>query len=71
MVKIDSVRYRVLPGATLRLDRVETLAAPHYRSEKHYQKLLAAQHAELTDHQELLYATGQQSVLMIFQAMES
>jgi PPK2 family polyphosphate:nucleotide phosphotransferase len=71
MVKIDSDLYKVLPGSTLRLDRVATLAAPHYRSEKHYQKLLAAQHAELTDHQELLYATGQQSVLMIFQAMDA
>jgi PPK2 family polyphosphate:nucleotide phosphotransferase len=61
----------VLPGTTLRLDQVATLAAPFYRSEKHYQKLLAAQRAELDSHQEMLYATGQQSVLMIFQAMDA
>ena len=71
MTEIDSGVYKVLPGATLRLDQISTLAARLYRSEKHYQKLLAAQHAELNDHQELLYATGQQSVLMIFQAMDA
>ena len=71
MAKIHPDTYKVLPGTTLRLDQVETLAAPFYRSEKHYQKLLAAQRAELDGHQEMLYATGQQSVLMIFQAMDA
>jgi len=71
MAKIHPGTYKVLPGTTLRLDQVATLAAPFYRSEKHYQKLLAAQRAELDSHQEMLYATGQQSVLMIFQAMDA
>ena len=71
MAKIHPDTYKVLPGTWLRLDQVETLAAPLYRSEKHYQKLLAAQRAELDGHQEMLYATGQQSVLMIFQAMDA
>ena len=71
MAKIHPDTYKVLPGTRLRLDQVETLAAPFYRSEKHYQKLLAAQRAELDGHQEMLYATGQQSVLMIFQAMDA
>ena len=69
--KIHPEPYKVQPGTDLRLDRVETLSAPFYRSEKHYQKLLAAYRAELDSHQELLYATGQQSVLMIFQAMDA
>jgi len=71
MSKIHPDAYRVPPRTDLRLDRTPTLAAPLYRSEKHYLTLLAAQSAELNDHQELLYATGQQSVLMIFQAMDA
>jgi len=71
MAKIHPDTYKVLPGTTLRLDQVATLADPFYRSEKHYQKRLAAQRAELDSHQELLYATRQQSVLMIFQAMDA
>ena len=71
MTKIHPKPFRVQPGTNLRLDQVATIAAPFYRSEKHYQKLLAAQRAELDGHQELLYATGQQSVLMIFQAMDA
>lgn len=71
MAKIDSDRYQIPPGTDLRLDQVETLADPFYRSTKHYLKRLAAQRAELDGYQERLYAAGQQSVLMIFQAMDA
>lgn len=55
----------------MRLKRWPTGIAPLYTSEAHYKDLLAADVAELSALQRLLYASNSYSVLLVFQAMDT
>jgi len=70
-MKIDSKDFRVQEGETVELKKWATLVKPVYRSKEQYQELLGEQVAELSELQQLLYASNRYSVLLIFQAMDA
>ena len=70
-MKMKAGDFRVPQDATVKLDKWPTLVDPLYKSKKHYQKLLEAQVAELSDLQHLHYASNRYAVLLIFQAMDA
>ncbi len=70
-MKIDSKDYRVQEGETVELKKWPTRVKPVYESKEQYQELLAEQVAELSERQQLLYASNNYSVLLIFQAMDA
>ena len=70
-MKIDPRDYRVTGAKTVRLKRWATKTPPLYQSEKHYRELLAEDIAELSQLQQLLYASNTHAVLLIFQAMDA
>ena len=63
--------YRVSPGQSVKLADWPTRIEPPYESKKQYQKLQAAHTRELSGLQNLLYASNQYSLLLIFQAMDA
>lgn len=70
-MKIDSKDYRVQEGDTVELKKWPTRVKPAYQSKEQYQELLAEQVKELSERQQLLYASNSYSVLLIFQAMDA
>ena len=70
-MKIDPKDFRVPSGDKVHLGKWPTDVEPLYDSKKHYKKQLAADVKELSELQELLYASGQYAVLLIFQAMDA
>ena len=70
-MKINSKAYRVREGSTVDLKKWPTHIAPVYRTNSEYQALLQRHVKELSSHQELLYASGSHSILLIFQAMDA
>ena len=70
-LKINSADFRVKQGAKVDLSKWPTLVKPAYKSKDEYQKLLAGQINELSELQQLLYASDRESVLLIFQAMDA
>jgi PPK2 family polyphosphate:nucleotide phosphotransferase len=63
--------FRVRGGRDIKLEKWRTDIRPLYKSEKQYKELLAAEVAELSALQRLLYASNSYSVLLIFQAMDA
>jgi PPK2 family polyphosphate:nucleotide phosphotransferase len=70
-MKIDPDDFRVPEGKKLRLDKWPTKISRIYKSKDDYRKLLQAQVARLDELQQLLYASNQYAVLLIFQAMDA
>ncbi len=70
-VKDSLVRFRVSEGETVNLERRATSVKPLYRSKDEYHELLAGQVAQLSKLQQLLYASNQYALLLIFQAMDA
>jgi PPK2 family polyphosphate:nucleotide phosphotransferase len=70
-MKIATKDYRVKPGSTVRLKKWPTLTKPVYKSKAHYQTLLGKHQADLSELQNLLYATDRHALLLIFQAMDA
>ena len=70
-MKIDSKDFRVQEGETVELKKWPTRVKPVYQSKEQYQELLAEQVAELSELQQLQYASNRYSVLLIFQAMDA
>jgi PPK2 family polyphosphate:nucleotide phosphotransferase len=64
-------RFRVSEGMTVKLTRWATSVKPLYRSKDEYHQLLADQVDELSKLQQLLYASNQYALLLIFQAMDA
>ena len=64
-------RFRVRPGARVRLKSLPTRIAPPYRSKGDYEARLAAQIERLQKLQNLLYAEDRVSLLLVFQAMDA
>jgi PPK2 family polyphosphate:nucleotide phosphotransferase len=70
-MKINPGDYRVREGERTKLRKWPTSVAPVYKSEQHYQKLLDEHVAELSELQQLLYASNSHAILLIFQAMDA
>ena len=70
-MKIHCNDFRVAEGVKAELAARPTTIKPLYKSRKHYQSLIEAHIAELTEQQSLLYASNSHSLLLIFQAMDA
>jgi PPK2 family polyphosphate:nucleotide phosphotransferase len=70
-MKIRVKDFRIREGDRVRLKKAPTKIKPFYESEGHYEKLLQAHIKALSRQQDLLYASGQYSLLLIFQAMDA
>ena len=70
-MKINPEDFRVQEGGTVRLKKWPTLVKPVYQSKEQYQKLLAEHVAQLSELQQLQYASNQYALLLIFQAMDA
>ena len=70
-MKINSKDFRVQAGDKVKLKKWPTLVKPVYQSKEQYQELLGEQVAELSELQQLHYASNRYSVLLIFQAMDA
>ena len=70
-MKLRSKDFRVKEGKKVDLAEWPTRTKPVYNSKKDYQELLARHVAELSEQQQLLYASNQHAVLLIFQAVDA
>jgi PPK2 family polyphosphate:nucleotide phosphotransferase len=70
-MKIDLDDFRVHGGKRVRLRTWATNIRPLYKSEQHYKELLASDVGELSALQRLLYASDDDALLLIFQAMDA
>ncbi|MDR3718707.1 MAG: polyphosphate kinase 2 family protein [Bryobacteraceae bacterium] len=70
-MRFDTNDVRVPAGKTIKLKKWPTGIKPLYKSDKEYKEMLAADVAELSGLQRLLYASNTYSLLLIFQAMDA
>src|SRR5580692_781636 len=70
-MKISSRDFRVREGEQIKLRKWPTRVAPVYKSEQHYQTLLDQHVTQLSELQQLLYASNSHAILLIFQAMDA
>jgi len=70
-MKISSKDFRVPPGKDFKLGDRQTTVKPFYKSGKHYKKLLEDDVEELSNLQQLHYASNRYALLLIFQGMDS
>jgi PPK2 family polyphosphate:nucleotide phosphotransferase len=70
-MKINSKDFGVGEGEKVKLKKWPTRVKPVYQSKEQYQELLAEQVAELSELQQLHYASNRYAVLLIFQAMDA
>jgi PPK2 family polyphosphate:nucleotide phosphotransferase len=70
-MKIHLKDYRVAEGAEVDLKKWPTIVDPIYDSKAHYETVLTAHVAKLSDLQQLHYASARHAVLLIFQAMDA
>jgi PPK2 family polyphosphate:nucleotide phosphotransferase len=70
-VKIKSEQFRVREGVRVDLGKWPTRIDPVYKSKERYRELLGEHVAQLSEQQQLLYASNRYAVLLIFQAMDA
>ena len=70
-MKIKIGDFRVPEGKTLNLAKWPTRVRPFYKSKDDYQDMLKSHTGRLDKLQQLLYASNQHAVLLIFQAMDA
>ncbi|HWC63295.1 MAG TPA: hypothetical protein VG501_06720, partial [Rhizomicrobium sp.] len=70
-MKIKTRRFRVPEGDTVDLREWPTKVPRFYRTKKHYEEMLQKHVERLSSHQQLLYASNQYAILLIFQAMDA
>jgi PPK2 family polyphosphate:nucleotide phosphotransferase len=70
-MKIDSEKFRVHPGAGIKLNELPTKVHPFYKSRKKYHSLLQEHTTELSKQQQLLYGSDRYGLLLIFQGMDA
>jgi PPK2 family polyphosphate:nucleotide phosphotransferase len=70
-MKIDPKKFRVREGDKVDLDKWPTRVKPVYKSDEDYEQLLSAHVEDLSELQQLLYASNQYALLLIFQAMDA
>jgi PPK2 family polyphosphate:nucleotide phosphotransferase len=69
--KLSTRNFWVPQGAKVKLRKWPTAVLPVYRSKDEYERLLARQVSRLSSMQELLYASNQHALLVIFQGMDT
>jgi PPK2 family polyphosphate:nucleotide phosphotransferase len=69
--KIDPDDFRVRPGKSVDLAKWPTKGKPVCSSKEEYEKLLSEHIEKLSEQQNLLYASNQYALLLIFQAMDA
>ncbi|MDP9379195.1 MAG: polyphosphate kinase 2 family protein [Chloroflexota bacterium] len=67
----DYPRYRVEPGATVRLSEIDPDESEHYTKKKEVEDELDRQRDRIRDLQARLYAENRQSLLIVLQAMDT
>jgi len=70
-MKIDSDDFRVREEKKLDLKKWPTEMTPYYKSKKRLKKMLRERVDEMSELQNLLYASDRYAVLLIFQAMDA
>jgi PPK2 family polyphosphate:nucleotide phosphotransferase len=70
-MKIDIKDYQVPAGKKVNLGKWPTKVKPVYKSKKKYREVLEKQVEELSEQQQLHYASNSYAVLLIFQAMDA
>ena len=70
-MKLRPADYRVAEGDKVDLARWPTKIEPVYATKPQYQEILAQHVAQLSALQQLLYATSDHAILIIFQAMDA
>jgi len=70
-MNVSTQDFRVPEGTKVKLGKWPTAVAPVYRSKDEYEELLQQQVAKLARLQELLYASNQYALLMMFQGMDT
>jgi PPK2 family polyphosphate:nucleotide phosphotransferase len=70
-MKINSKDFRVSSGEKVRLKKWDTRISPLCGSKEEYQEALAEHVEKLSSLQNLLYADGRHSLLLIFQSMDA
>jgi PPK2 family polyphosphate:nucleotide phosphotransferase len=70
-MKAKSKDFRVPAGEKVDLEKWPTAVDPIYKSKDHYSELLQSHVAQLSEQQELLYASNCYALLIIFQAMDA
>ena len=70
-MKIHTKDFRVAEGDEIDLDKWPTKVDPVYKSKDQYKTLLDDHVEQLSDQQQLLYASNRHAVLLIFQAMDA
>jgi PPK2 family polyphosphate:nucleotide phosphotransferase len=70
-MKIRTRDFRVPQGASVRLGKWPTRVPPVYETKDAYQKMLARHVSRLSELQELLYASDEYTLLVIFQGMDT
>jgi PPK2 family polyphosphate:nucleotide phosphotransferase len=70
-MKINIKNFRVPAGKKVKLDKWPTLVKPIYSSKNIYKELLGKRVEELSEQQQLHYASNRYAVLVIFQAMDA
>jgi PPK2 family polyphosphate:nucleotide phosphotransferase len=70
-MKIESKKFRVREGETVKLKKWPTKVKPFYKSKEGYKTILETHIQELSTRQSLLYAYDRYAVLLIFQAMDA
>jgi PPK2 family polyphosphate:nucleotide phosphotransferase len=70
-MKIHIKDFRVPEGDEIDLEKWPTKVDPVYKSKAQYKKLLERHVEQLSDQQQLLYASNRHAVLLIFQSMDA
>jgi PPK2 family polyphosphate:nucleotide phosphotransferase len=70
-MKIQSKHFRVREGDDVDLGKWPTKVDPFYKSDDDYRALLGKHVSSLSAQQQLLYASNDHSILLIFQAMDA
>jgi PPK2 family polyphosphate:nucleotide phosphotransferase len=70
-MKINSKDFRVPEGDKVDLKKWPTAVNPFYKSKDEYQELLRDHVSQLSELQQLLYASDRYALLLIFQAMDA
>ena len=70
-MKIESKDFRVRKGDKVNLKKWPTEVKPYYASKKQLKNMLRAHVKEMSELQNLLYASNRYAVLLIFQAMDA
>lgn len=70
-MKINSEDFRVKEGDEVNLEKWPTHVHPVFKSKKDYDKLLQGHVSQLSDLQQMHYASNRHALLLIFQAMDA